>query len=448
MNGRSVTCLASIVLFASMVHCTGSDGTTARPSPDAPPSKTDTTPPPASITTMAQLFARFAPPRKSFALDASAGGHIEGSVVALDVPPGAIFERGGQPADVDSDGDGELDGKRVSGAVTIELREIASKGDLVRANRPTITTAGALLESGGSFDLRVTKDGKELAVASLRNVVFRPKATLSSASAPMELWLARGTDDAAFAWQRPVAPPPEAKPECNTALACRAEACLDQRGCAAFLCDANGAANVCAREICVGTPACPSNPACQATDACRDVPDCAKSAECTVKCRGNCAMDECKDVAVCQPAPVVASGTAPEFLFNSMPFGNIGQYDAANCDRLTYLSSDRVTLYVRFAAGWSDESGVFFIPNDGFSAVKLYTKIADAPEGQKGYMSYVESMPVGVAGKLVVVAMKDGKYFYEERALTLADDAAKTQTVAVQPQELSETAFEAKIESL
>ncbi len=106
---------------------------------------------------------------------------------------------------------------------------------------------------------------------------------------------------------------------------------------------------------------------------------------------------------------------------------------------------------MRFASNYSSKSGVFFLPTGFNTAVKLYTKISGAPAGQEGYKSYVDAMPVGVAGKLVIVAVKDGKHFYEERAYTIADDGTagpKTATILVNPAEIGEADFNTKISAL
>jgi hypothetical protein len=184
------------------------------------------------------------------------------------------------------------------------------------------------------------------------------------------------------------------------------------------------------------------------------VPACAVSADCRIKCKGKCDTDECKAVKpTCAPFPIVAPPPvgAGGFLFNGSPFGNIGPYNAANCDRITHLAAQHATTFVRFTANYSVESGVFFIPTGENSAVKLYTRIAGAPAGQEGFQSYVNSMPVGVPGKLVVVAVNNGKYYYQEKAYTIADTntpAAGQDTVLVAPAEVSEAVFNASINAL
>jgi hypothetical protein len=63
-------------------------------------------------------------------------------------------------------------GVPVSGIAKLELFHLRSKGDYIKAFKPT-TSNGYLLESAGAFFLRVTKDGKELALLPGTSVKIR-----------------------------------------------------------------------------------------------------------------------------------------------------------------------------------------------------------------------------------------------------------------------------------
>lgn len=448
MNLRSFVSIFALGLAFATVHCSSADPPPVAADPDA--GTADASPAKPAPKTMAELFDALAPKPKSFTLSADTGGSVKGDVVSFDLPPGAVFDPSASVKTADVDDDGKLDSAPVTGPVRLEVREYKSAGDMVRGNLPTQTASGEWLESGGSFELRAFVGTKEVRVARLENVAFKG-APVSSSVGPMELWL-QPRADGEGGWQRPVAAPPAPLAKCNTLDACRKDQqCFNQASCRPIVCVAQQGSDPCALDLCLGTEQCPIKPQCALANACKDDPQCTKTADCRVKCKGHCDTDECKAVPICQPAPVPATGTSPDYFFNGSPFGNIGGHNAANCDAISHLAADHLTMFVRFQSNYSPESGVFFIPNGENTAAKLYTKIVGAPVGQEGNKSYDLSMPVGVAGKLVVVALKDGKYFYEERNLTIADDGSagpKSQTIQANPVELSESAFNAKMSAL
>ena len=466
MKTRIIASLLALGSLCTLVHCTveGAPATATPPSAtgDAGVGAPDTQPvEPADASasgagvapaTLAEVFAKLGPKTKKFTFVAETGFHLQGDGTSFDIPAGAVFNRSGSPFDSDLDDDGKLDSVAVKGAVTIELREFKSSGDMLRGNVPTMTATGEWLESGGAFELKAFAGGKEVEISRLKNVAFTGANVSASGGAAMELWLAKNEGGKDFGWQRPVAAPPEPLAACSDANACKAvKDCFNQASCRPFMCAAGAGQQVCGNDLCLGTDACPIRPGCQVANACKTDATCTDSPDCRVKCKGKCDIAECKGVPICQPVPVQASGVAPAYLFNGSPFGNIGGHNAANCDAITHLAADHVTTFVRFSSNYSAESGVFFIPNGENTAVKLYTKIAGAPSGQEGNKSYDNAMPVGVAGKLVVVAVKGGKYYYEEKAYTIADDnsaGAKTSTVLVNPAELTEAAFNAKVSAL
>lgn len=446
MNLRSASFL-SLGLALGLVHCFSDPAPSAAivPEGDAGPDQAVVSA--TAPATMGELFAKLGPKAKVFTLNAETGGKVDGDLVSFVVPPSAIFDMAGKPPTADIDDDGKLDSTPVTGPVRLELVELKTAGDMVRGNHPTQTTSGEWLESGGSFVVRAFSGKNEVRIAKLEALSFKG-APVSGAGGAMELFL-QGDGEG---WQRPVAGPPEPLAKCNNADTCRTDkACFNQASCRPILCVAQQGQQPCANDVCLGTDACPIKPQCSLANACKDDPTCTKSADCRVKCKGHCDTDECKTVPICQPVPIQASGTTPDYLFNGSPFGNIGGHNAANCDAISHLSADRLTMFVRFATNYSVESGVFFIPTGENTAVKLYTKIPSAPPGQEGNKSYDLSMPIGVAGKLVVVALKDGKYFYEEKAITIADDGsagAKSQTILANPVETSESEFNAKVGAL
>ena len=59
------------------------------------------------------------------------------------------------------------------GNARVEILPLKRKGDFIRTFRPTVSANGSLLETGGGFFIRVSKDDKELSLAS--NITFKIK---------------------------------------------------------------------------------------------------------------------------------------------------------------------------------------------------------------------------------------------------------------------------------
>ncbi|MBK7533949.1 MAG: hypothetical protein IPI49_00980 [Myxococcales bacterium] len=161
--------------------------------------------PTARNASVAELLEALAPEPVKVVLDAESGGEISGTGTRFMIPPGSIFLSGGQPADLDTDGDGKADSRRARGQVVVELRELLTPEAMMNAGRPTVTTDGQLLESGGAFDLTIAGDEGELLVTNLTDLVITPEAQPSNPDG-MELWVA-DTGAPRFGWERPAAEP-------------------------------------------------------------------------------------------------------------------------------------------------------------------------------------------------------------------------------------------------
>lgn len=165
-------------------------------------------------TTTAAFLESLAPEPIQVELDAKAGGAIQGNGTTFVIPPGAVFVPGGEPADIDTDGDGQDDSRRVDGVVTVELRELLSPEAMMEAGRPTVTSAGELLESGGAFDLTIRDGDQVVQVTNLLDLRITPERRPSSSDS-MELWLADANADK-FGWDRPVTGPVAAKQDADS----------------------------------------------------------------------------------------------------------------------------------------------------------------------------------------------------------------------------------------
>lgn len=94
------------------------------------------------------------------------------------------------------------------GFAKVEIMPLKRKGDLIRTFRPTVTANGSLLEAGGGYFIRVSKDDKELTLAP--NATFKMKFNdVDSPKANMQLFYGKEGFpvppkgiDTAFSWVR------------------------------------------------------------------------------------------------------------------------------------------------------------------------------------------------------------------------------------------------------
>ncbi len=66
-------------------------------------------------------------------------------------------------------------GAAFTGKAKIEFIALKKKGDFVSNNKPTVTTVNQLLETGGSFSLRLLKDGQPLLLANGKSITVQLK---------------------------------------------------------------------------------------------------------------------------------------------------------------------------------------------------------------------------------------------------------------------------------
>lgn len=157
--------------------------------------------PDAAPATTAERLADFAPAALRVDLDPIRGGVVRGSGISFKIAPGTVFTPGGQRPDLDTDGDGVADATRVRSAVSVELRELLSPEAMIAAGRPTVTTDGELLESGGAFDLTIRSGDTVVQVTRLLDLSIKPERAPSSNDG-MVWWLANTTSET-FGWQLP-----------------------------------------------------------------------------------------------------------------------------------------------------------------------------------------------------------------------------------------------------
>jgi hypothetical protein len=96
----------------------------------------------------------------------------------------------------------------VTGKVRLELLRLKSKGDFIKAFRPTVTGNGSLLETTNAFFLRIIKEGKDCSLASGTSVKIRfsdsedPKVNMQVFNGQEANPAPFNGIDTAFSWQR------------------------------------------------------------------------------------------------------------------------------------------------------------------------------------------------------------------------------------------------------
>ena len=296
---------------------------------------------PRPAVSTATLFASLAPEPSTFVIDASVGGTIEGNGTSFNIPGGAIFLPGGAPADLDTDGDGVPDSHRVRGTVQVTLRELLSAEDMALADRPTVTSAGELLETGGAFELGISVGDTALQVTELHHLQITP-ANEPSSTDGMEVWFADDTAPGEFGWDLPPGGSIAAEP--------------------------------------VGTsfvvPIIPLS------------------------------------YTELPVAPLVHTNVTAVPLVYRPPviMINIDKRILTNGTSLAPRSS----VSVRFTNNEPDDAAVFFFPAGLESVVRFQRDAAG------GYVAPAGVMHADLAGRLVAVSVSDGRYFLEEREVSLA----------------------------
>lgn len=107
----------------------------------------------------------------------------------------------------------EQNGKPVTGAVTLKVKEYTQLSDFLADGMSTVSN-GQLLETGGSLDVSATFNGQkcELAKGKPMRIAFRRNAEVEG----METFIGNRTNDGRMNWVRDIVPPTTYKPEQET----------------------------------------------------------------------------------------------------------------------------------------------------------------------------------------------------------------------------------------
>lgn len=127
---------------------------------------------------------------------------------------------------------------------------------------------------------------------------------------------------------------------------------------------------------------------------------------------------------------------------------DFGQLGWVNCDIFYNSSAPKTTVRVTVLnnpgamatfRGFTGETFVFFCANGDNVVAQIYT-----PDGANKVKSYDNSMPIGFEGKLIAFSIKDGKYYFAEKDVTISADMNESLTLV----ETTEAAVQAEITAL
>ncbi len=131
-----------------------------------------------------------------------------------------------------------------------------------------------------------------------------------------------------------------------------------------------------------------------------------------------------------------------EFAFD---FGQLGW---VNCDIFYNSTAPKTTVTVTVLnnpgdmasfRGFTGETFVFFCADGDNVVAQIYTA-----DGSNKVKSYDNSMPIGSVGKLISFSIKDGKYYFAKKAITISANMNESLTLV----ETTEAAVQAEITAL
>ncbi|RKD14462.1 hypothetical protein BCY91_08300 [Pelobium manganitolerans] len=131
-----------------------------------------------------------------------------------------------------------------------------------------------------------------------------------------------------------------------------------------------------------------------------------------------------------------------DFVFD---FGKLGW---VNCDIFYNSSAPKTTVRVTVLnnpgtmatfRGFSGETFVFFCATGDNVVAQIYT-----PDGANKVKSYDNSMPIGSVGKLIAFSIKDGKYYFAKKDITITADMNESLSLT----ESTEATVQAEITAL
>lgn len=134
--------------------------------------------------------------------------------------------------------------------------------------------------------------------------------------------------------------------------------------------------------------------------------------------------------------------TNENFIFD---FGELGW---VNCDIFWNMSNPKSTMRITVPnnpgtmasfRAMTGETFVFFVAKGDNVVAQIYT-----PDGTNQVKSYDNAMPVGAEGRLISFAVKDGKFYFAKKDITIIENQTESLTL----QESTEEAVQAEITAL
>ncbi|MFA6152576.1 MAG: hypothetical protein WC716_14730 [Chitinophagaceae bacterium] len=121
---------------------------------------------------------------------------------------------------------------------------------------------------------------------------------------------------------------------------------------------------------------------------------------------------------------------------NTMDFRLDSLFKWVNCDALYSIPGTKTTVMAYFGNKFNNTTGnnyggeepsmLYFKPKGVNSVIKLYNVILTPPEAYQGFHSYQAMIPAGMEATFLAISAKDGKFYAEEKTVTIAEPGAAT----------------------
>ncbi len=147
-------------------------------------------------------------------------------------------------------------------------------------------------------------------------------------------------------------------------------------------------------------------------------------------------------------APRQGAGQVDVKMENNKFTFDFGMLGWVNCDIFWSWANPKTTVKVSVPnnpgsmasfRAFSGETFVFFIAKNANVVAQLYT-----PDGANRVKSYDNMMPVGAEGRLIAFSIKDGRYYFVKKDITIGNGMDEALTLA----ETTESAIQAEITAL
>ncbi len=142
----------------------------------------------------------------------------------------------------------------------------------------------------------------------------------------------------------------------------------------------------------------------------------------------------------------------------TFPLDSLGVW--RNCDALMGDPRPKTTVLGYIGSHYNSNTGsnysgneptsLFFKVKNTNTLIKIYTPILNPAAGKEGFLSYQNSIPIGIEGSFLAVSSKDGKFYAEMKDVTVGSPAPGKNFVGIQftLQEVSESGLYSLIQQI